>query len=145
MTSINSRSPKIPNIVAGAVDMDTHLVVPYSPSGSLVSLSAPGAGLCTWGSELHIATGVSTATAIITGLAADILSRSKIRGWIYLDHPDLAPDNERKLANRPLTAKIRDYLDHNSYDRLDPAEKIVGGVKSIWNGLWPDNPKLYQP
>lgn len=125
--------------------MNTHLVAPYSPSGPLVSLYAPGAGLCIWGSELYIATGVSTASAIITGLATDILSRPKIRGWIYLDHTDLAPYNERELANRPVAAKIRDYLDHKSYDRLDPAEETVGGVKSVWNGLWPDNPNLYQP
>lgn len=137
--------PKIPIIVAGAVDVNTHMVAPYSPSGPPVSLYAPGTGLCTWGSDLHVATGVSIATAIMTGLAVDMLSRSMVRNWIYLDHPDLAPYRERNLANRPIAAKIRDYLDEKSYDRLDPAEQTVGGVKSIWNGLRPDNPNLYEP
>lgn len=128
------KDPQIPIIVAGAVDTGTHMVAPYSPSGPLVSLYAPGGGLCTWGSDPHVATGVSIATAIISGLAVDMLSRSKVRGWLYLDHP-----------NRPVAAKIRDYLDGKSYDRLDPAGVTVGGVKSVWNVLRPDNPNFYEP
>lgn len=140
-----AQDPTIPIIVAGAVDINTHVVAPYSPSGPLVSLYAPGTGWCTYGSDPHSATGVSIATAIIAGLAVDMLSRSKVRNWIYLDHPGLAPSRERKLANRPVAAKIRDYLGEKSYDRLDPAEETVGGVKSVWNGLRPDNPNLYEP
>lgn len=140
-----AKDPEIPIIVAGAVDMKTHLVASYSPSGPLVSLYAPGKGLCSWGTETAVAEGVSTATAIITGLVVEMLSRSKVRNWLYLDHPEPASQREKNLAKRPVAAKIRDYLDEKSYNRLDPAAETVGGVNSVWNGLRPDNPYFYAP
>lgn len=140
-----AKDPKIPIIVAGAVDTKTHLVASYSPSGPLVSLYAPGKGLCTWGTDTVVVEGGSTATAIITGLVVEMLSRSKVRNWLYLDRPESAPQREQNLAKRPVAAKIRDYLGEKSYNRLDPAAETVGGVKSIWNGLRPDNPYFYEP
>ena len=146
-----AKDPTIPIIVAGAVDMQTHLVASYSPSPSAGLLPpdsllyAPGKGTCSWGSDSAVAEGISTATAIITGLVIEMLSRSKVREYLYLDHPEDAPSRERNLAKRPVAAKIRSYLEEKSYNRLDPtAEMPIGGaVKSIWNGLRPDNPSLY--
>lgn len=140
-----AKDPKIPLIVAGAVDTKTHLVASYSPSGPLVSLYAPGKGLCCWGTETAVAEGCSTATAIITGLVVEMLSRFKVRNWLQLNHPESAPPREQNLAKRLVAAKIRRYLDEKSYNRLDPAAETGGGVKSIWNGLRPDDPYFYEP
>lgn len=140
-----AKDPKIPLIVAGAVDMKTHLVASYSPSGPLVSLYAPGKGLCCWGTDTAVAEGCSAATAIITGLVVEMLSRSKVRNWLQLNHPESAAPGEQNPAKRLVAAKIRGYLDKKSYDRLDPAGETGGGVKSIWNGLRPDDPYFYEP
>ena len=140
-----AKDPTIPIIVAGAVDMETHLVASYSQSGPLVSLYAPGKGLCSWVSNTAVANGVSTATAIITGLVIEMLSRSKVRDWLYLDRPEEAPYSERNLAKRLVAAKIGGYLKEKSYNRLGPLAETVGGVESVWNGLMPDNPYFYQP
>lgn len=140
-----AKDPTIPIIVAGAVNMNTHLVASYSPSGPLVSLYAPGKGICSLGPDTAVADGVSTATAIITGLVVEMLSRSKVRNWLYLDRPEEAPYRERNLAKRLVAEKIRGYLKEKSYNRLGPAAERVGGVESVWNGLMPDNPYFYQP
>lgn len=55
-----TKVPKIPIIVAGAIDMKPHLVAPYSPSGPLISIYTPGRGLCSWGSETFVAERGST-------------------------------------------------------------------------------------
>lgn len=76
--------------------------------------------------------GVSPSVAIVTALAADMLTRPKVRAKLFIDNPALAPDEQRLEALRPVSAKIRDYLDSLAYDRWSL------GLRGVWNGLDPE-------
>lgn len=108
MASINSKRSYI---FAGAVNMETHLVASYSPFGPLVSLYASGKGICSLGPDTTVADGVSTATAIITGLVVEMLSCSKVRDWSCLDSPEDSRYRERNLAKRLVAEKDTGLLD----------------------------------
>lgn len=126
-----SINPETPLIVAGAIRMYTE--ADYSPSNTLPILRAPSEARCMHGQVIKLIRGTSPATAIITGLAADMLSRDKVRTKLYFDFPEREPEPER-LLNRPVVAKIRDYLDQKSYDRRGSR---LYSVKGVWNGLDP--------
>lgn len=85
----------------------------------------------------------SPPTAIITGLAADMLSRPKVRTKLYLNFPDQEqepePEPEKLLMlDWPVAAKIRDYPDQKSHDRRGGRLRVNG----VWNGLDPRDPNI---
>lgn len=128
-----SLNPETPLIVAGAIRMYSE--ADFSRSNTLPILRAPSQATCQHGQLLKRIRGTSPATAIITGLAADMLSREKVRTKLYFDFPEREPESER-LPSRPVAAKIRDYLDQKSYDRIN---RHYFSVKGVWNGLDPRN------
>ncbi len=125
-----SLNPETPLIVAGAIMVSYG--TDFSPSNTLPMLRAPSEATCQRGQVLARITGTSAPTAIITGLAADMLSRGKVRTKLYFEFPEQEPEPER-LLNRPVAAKIRDYLDQKSHDRRGGRLNING----VWNGLDP--------
>lgn len=130
-------NPDIPIILAGAVQGYSQVDSSYSETFSI--LRAPSQGICRWGQSIKRIRGTSSATAVVTGLAADMLSRKKVRSKLYIDYPERAPEEERLRANRLVSAKIRDYLDEKSYDRRGSR---LYGAKGVWNGLDPRNPDI---
>ncbi|MCJ1349262.1 hypothetical protein MMC31_007498 [Peltigera leucophlebia] len=128
-----SLNPETPLIVAGAIRIYSE--ADFSPSDTLPILRAPLDARCQYGQVFKRIRGTSPPTAIITGLAADMLSRQKVRAKLYFDFPEREPEPER-LLNRPVAAKIRDYLDQKSYDRRGSR---LYSVKGVWNGLDPRN------
>lgn len=132
-------------LVVGAIDMDTHSVSPGSPQDAFVSLHAPGAAYCTKGNlEANFQRGTDVAAAIVTGLAADFLSREETRMDTYLDRPDEIPPSEKHLVGLPVSAILRDYMISLSYDRLDPRRQgRLWGVNVVWNGVNPDTKDVY--
>ena len=131
-----SLNPETPLIIAGAIRIDSE--ADFSRSNTLPILRAPSQATCQHGQVFRLIRGTSPATAIITGLAADMLSREKVRAKLYFDFPEREPESER-LPNRAVSAKIRDYLDQKSYDRLGSR---LYSVKGVWNGLDPRNPDI---
>lgn len=81
--------------------------------------------------------GTPASAAIIVGLAADMLSRGKVRTKLHLDFPEQEPEPER-LLNLPVSAKIRNYLDEKSHDQRGSQPSI----RSVWNGLDPRDPNI---
>lgn len=130
-------NPETPIIVAGAVQAYSQADLSYSEAFSIIH--APSRAICRHGQVDKSLRGTSPATAIVTGLAADMLSRGKVRNKLYIDLPELAPEEERLQANRLVSAKIRDYLDEKSYDRMGSR---LYGAKGVWNGLDPRNPDI---
>lgn len=125
-----SLNPETPLIVAGAISVNYGAEL--SPSNTLPTLRALPEATCQRGQVLARITGSSAPTAVITGLAADMLSRGKVRTKLYLDIPEREPEPER-LLHRPVAAKIRDYLEQKSHDRRGGRLNING----VWNGLDP--------
>lgn len=148
-----SVNPEIPLIVAGAIFLytGTNLSPTVSNNGNgngnspptFSMLRALSEATCQHGQVVASIVGTSPPTAIITGLAADMLSRPKVRTKLYLDFPDQEPDPdpdpERLLMlNRPVSAKIRDYLDQKSHNRRGGRLSVNG----VWNGLDPRDPNI---
>lgn len=129
-------SPETPLIVAGGVSTSSGIDMSPTLSPRLL-LRAPSEATCVDGEVERRIRGSSSSTAIITGLAADMLSREKVRTKLYLDFPEREPEAER-LLNRPVSAKIRDYLDQKSHDRTGSRLSING----VWNGLDPRDPNI---
>lgn len=122
--------PNIPIIaVAGA---RFYLDQPVPSAGPFPILTAPSFAMCTYGLNGAYIGGVSPAVAIVTALAADMLTRPKVRAKLFIDNPALAPDEQRLVASRPVSAKIRDYLNLLAYDRGSL------GLRGVWNGLDPE-------
>lgn len=140
-----AKNPAMPVLVVGAIDMDTHSVSPGSPQDAFVSLHAPGAAYCTKGNlEANFQRGTDVAAAIVTGLAADFLSREETRMDTYLDRPNEIPPSEKHLVGLPVSAILRDYMISLSYDRLDPRRQgRLWGVNVVWNGVNPDTKDVY--
>lgn len=130
-------NPEIPIILAGAIQGYSQVDFSYSETFSI--LRAPSQARCQWSEGIKRIRGTSPATAIVTGLAADMLSRGKVRSKLYIDYPERAPEEERLAANRLVSAKIRDYMDEKSYDRRGSR---LYGAKGVWNGLDPRNPDI---
>lgn len=120
--------PDIPIIVASGV----HYYRGSVRCSPFLTLNAPSLGICRHINNDAIINGLSPAVAITTALATDMLTRPKVRDKLFIDNPALAPDEEKLLALRPVSAKIRDYVDSLAYDHGS------AGFRSLWNGLDPD-------
>lgn len=120
--------PDIPIIVASAA----HYYRGSVRTSPFLTLNAPNGGVCRYINNDVIIGGLSPAVAITTALATDMLTRPKVRDKLFIDNPALAPDEEKLLALRPVSAKIRDYLDSLAYDHGST------GFRSVWNGLDPE-------
>lgn len=143
-----SLNPETPLIVAGAILLYTGTnlspTVSNNDNGNGNGISPPlfpmlralSEATCQHGQVVASIIGISPPTAIITGLAANMLSRPKVRTKIYLDFPDQEqepePEPEKLLMHdRPVAAKIRDYPDQKSHDRRGGRLRVNG----VWNGL----------
>lgn len=127
-----AQHPDIPIIVASGV----HYYRNSAPPSPFLTLNAPSVGICRHiNNDVHIS-GLSPAVAITTALATDMLTRPKVREKLFIDNPALAPDEEKILALRPVSAKIRDYLDSLAFDHGST------GFRSVWNGLDPEEPDI---
>lgn len=115
--------PGTPILVAsGALYFRGPLLRP--PASSFLTLYAPSLGTC-----MH--TGISPVVAIITALAADMLTRPKVRANLFIDKAALPPEEQSPETLRPVSAKIRDYLDSLAFDHGRQ------GFRAVWNGLNP--------
>ena len=148
-----SLNPETPLIVAGAILLYTGTnLSPVSPASNngnpppaLPMLRALSEATCQHGRAVASIIGTSPPTAVITGLAADMLSRPKVRRKLYLDFPDQEQEPEPQpepeeglLINRPVAAKIRDYLGQKSHNRRGGRLSVNG----VWNGLDPRDPNI---
>lgn len=129
-------NPKNPFLLTGGVSVLDGRDISRTRSPRLL-VRAPSEAICQNADDESRARGTAAPTAIIAGLAADMLSREKVRAKLYLDSPEQEPEPER-LLNRPVSAKIRDYLDQMSYDRRVSRHR----VRSVWNGLDPRDPNI---
>ncbi|MCJ1342701.1 hypothetical protein MMC31_000889 [Peltigera leucophlebia] len=105
--------PGTPIIVAsGALYFSGPLHRP--PASSFLTLYAPSYGTCTKINNDVQNIGISSSVAIITALAVDMLT---VRAKLFIDNVALAPDEQKPEALRPVSAKIRDYLDSLAFDQ----------------------------
>lgn len=70
-------------------------------------------------------------SSAVAALAGDVLTRPKVRAKLFIDNPLLAPEEEKHAALRPVSAKIRDYLDSLAFHHGSSE------VNCVWNGLDP--------
>ena len=127
----------IPIIVAGsAFYYDAYIYT--GPPAPFTVLNAPTQASCGYLDDDREIAGDSPAVAIVTALAADMLTRAKVRAKLFIDDPLLAPEDQKLAALRPVSAKIRDYLDslafHHGYSE----------VRCVWNGLDPEMTDINQ-
>lgn len=127
---------QMPIIVAGAIETDTNSIPSYSPKNPHVSVHAPALSWCKYGIDIGSVVGTSVASAIVTALAADFLTRPYLRQNLFIDDPSQSPFAGTSLALLPVSAKIRNHMMRISYDRLS---RISSELKAVWNGLNPEN------
>ena len=125
-----AQAPAIPIIAVFGVNSYHPFRVP--PPAPFISLNAPGYANCKHITDDRHIEGASPAVAILTALAADMLTRPKVRAKLFIDNPALAPDEQKLEALRPVSAKIRDYVDSLAFDHGST------GVRCVWNGLDPE-------
>lgn len=133
--AILALKPGLPIITVGAVDITNGETYPWSRGGSALTLAGPGSGWCAHGSGQGsiYADGTSFSAAIVAGEVIDVLWRKYLRAHLNLQENAL-PNPQTSVAQ-----KVRDYLLSKAYVRGS------GDVKSIWNGLWPDDPERVEP
>ena len=135
------REPVIPIIMVGAVDMRTGNAPRYTTRiAQDLTVSAPDGGYCAntkwwntrWWSVFgrQRMPGNSIASAVVSGLVADFLSRDYVRQHLGLD----LPENQNSIAQL-----VRDYVVLKAYRRGQ------GTSLCVWNGLYFDNPSLVEP
>ena len=126
----------IPIIVAGsALYYNPSFVVaggsPPNPD-TFIILNAPMQASCGYMDNDREIAGDSPAVAIVAALVGDMLTRPKVRAKLFIDNPSQAPEGQQRLAAlRPVSAKIRDYLDSLAFHHGD------SGIRCVWNGLDP--------
>lgn len=126
-TEILHREPDIPIILVGAVDMRTGNPPPHTTTNpSDITVSAPDGGYCAdarWWNVLgrNMMPGNSLASAVVSGLMADLLSRDYLRQHLGLD----LPENQHAIARL-----MRDYVVGKAYYRGS------GTGLCVWNGLY---------
>ena len=128
--------PGTPIIVVSGVHY--YLSRPLPSAGPFITLNAPRFATCKHITNDVEIVGISPAIAIVTAQAADMLARPKVRTKLFIDNPDLAPDEQKLMALRPVSANIRDYIDSLAFDHGSH------GVKGVWNGLDPGVPDINQ-
>lgn len=128
--------PDIPIIVVSGAHY--YLSSPLPSAGPYITLNAPSFAVCKHINNDARIDGASPAVAILTALAADMLTRPKVRAKLFIDNPALAPDEQKLMALQPVSAKIRDYLDSLAFDHGNL------GLRGVWNGLDPDNEDINQ-
>lgn len=129
-----AQHPDIPIIIVSGV----HYYDGSARHYPFLSLNAPSLGICKHINDDVRIGGLSPAVAITTALATDMLTRPKVRDKLFIDNPALAPDEEKHLASRPVSAKIRDYLDSLAFDHGS------SGLRSVWNGINPQETDINQ-
>lgn len=123
--------PGTPILVAsGALYSSGPLLRP--PARSFLTLYGPSLATCIHINRYVRITGISPAVAIITALAADMLTRPKVRAKLFIDNAALPPGEQSPETFRPMFANIRDYLDSLAFDHGGH------GFRTVWNGLDPD-------
>lgn len=128
--------PDIPIIVVSGAHY--YFSSPVPSAGPYITLNAPSFAVCKHINNDARVDGASPAVAILTALAADMLTRPKVRAKLFIDDPALAPDEQKLMALQPVSAKIRDYLDSLAFDHWNL------GLRGVWNGLDPDNEDINQ-
>ena len=126
-----ARYESLPILVAASARCDDTSYIPRPPIKPFPVLSGPQFADCAHLDVDIRIQGDSPAVAIVTALAVDMLTRPGVRSKLFIDNPDLAPEEEKLAALRPVSAKIRDYLDSLSYAREGSQ------LKCVWNGLDP--------
>lgn len=112
--------PDIPIIVVSGAHY--YLSSPVPSAGPYITSTPPALP----SASTSIMTPASPAVAILTALAADMLTRPKVRAKLFIDDPALAPDEQKLKALQPVSAKIRDYLD-SAFDHRNL------GLRGVWN------------
>lgn len=135
----------LPIIIVGGIDITTGFLDPGSKTGSLLTISAPWQSTCfTLGAEVDCL-GTSGAGAMLTGAAADILSRDYLRHHLALDDDEeneggggggkgvgiSAGGGGGGDGGASVAEKVKRYLVGKAYSRA------VGGPIAAWNGLYP--------
>lgn len=130
------REPVIPIILVGAIDMRSGNPKPSSTNNANdLTVGAPDDGWCAsaiwWNPWPRTRMpGNSIASGVVSGLAADLLSRGYIRQHLGLDLPE----------NRNLIPQlVRDYIVSKAYPRRQAT------ALCIWNGLYFDDPLRLEP
>lgn len=141
--AIARQYPDIPIIAAKGADLYGLSGRGFGAQDPFPILRAVDIGRCKYINTDRYLYGSEPAIAYITGLATDMLTRPKVRTKLFIDNPALAPDEQKLQASRPVSAKIRDYLDSKSYDRMDGYRDIDqpmnAELRGVWNGLDPDD------
>lgn len=144
--AITLQYPDIPLIIAKGANSHGFSGRGFGAQDPFPILRAPDFGSCQYLDAERTISGSEPAIAIITGLATDMLTRPKVRTKLFIDNPALAPDEQKLLALRPVSAKIRDYLDSKPFDQMDGyrdiGQPMNAEVRIVWNGLDPDNPDI---
>ncbi|MCJ1464380.1 hypothetical protein MMC07_002993 [Pseudocyphellaria aurata] len=130
------REPNLPIILVGAVDMRNGNPPSFTTKiAEDLTVSAPYEGFCAdarWYNifKRQLMPGNSIASAVVSGMVADLLSRDYIRQHLGLDRPE----NQNSIAQL-----LRDYVVHKAFSRRK------GTSLCIWNGLYPDDPLRVEP
>lgn len=130
------RKPVIPVIVVGAVDVRTgNPPLSTTSIAEDLTVSALDSGFCadsSWWNLLgrQVMPGNSIASAVVSGMVADYLSRDYIRDHLGLD----LPENQNSIAQL-----LRDYVVSKAFRRRQ------GTALCIWNGLYFNNPLRVEP
>lgn len=133
--------PQSPDIQASIIVVSGahyYLISPLPSAGPYITLNAPSFAVCKHINNDARVDVASPAVAILTALAADMLTRPKVRAKLFIDDPALAPDEQKLMALQPVSAKIRDYIDFLAFDHRNL------GLRGVWNGLDPDNEDINQ-
>lgn len=130
------QEPVIPVVLVGAVDMRTgNPADGTTTNANDLTVTAPDSGYCAdsrWWNLFgrQIMQGNSVASAAVSGLAADLLSRIYIRDHLGLD----LPENQNSIA-----LIFRNYLVSKAFTRRQ------GTALCVWNGLYFNNPLRIEP
>lgn len=117
--AIARQYPDIPIIAAKGADLYGFSGRGFGAQDPFPILRAVDIGRCKYINTDRYIYGSEPAIAYITGLATDMLTRPKVRTNLFINNLAVAPDEQKLQASRPVSAKIRDYLDSKSYDRMD--------------------------
>ena len=121
----------IPIIFAGSALYYNPSFIVGSPPDPFIILNAPMQASCGYLDDDREIAGDSPAVAIVVALVGDMLTRPKVRAKLFIDNPSQAPEGQRLAALRPVSAKIRDYLDSLAFNHGDSR------IRCVWNGLDP--------
>ena len=144
--AISRQYPDIPIITAKGASVFGPSNRGFGAQDPFPILRAVSVGRCKYFNADRNVYGSEPAIAYITGLATDMLTRPKVRAKLFIDNPAQAPNEQNLQAPSLVSAKIRDYLDLKSYDRMDGYRDVDqpmnAELRAVWNGLDPENPDI---